>query len=100
MKARYAILWASGDDVVAARLEPQAGGFELEARDRRFLVRFDDVLEAKIVRRHAERLRGLPALVLTLAGGSVLRIASLEGAGVLGELAGWIESGGVAVGAA
>ncbi len=86
MRRSYAVTWACGEASSSGRLELGADGFELRGREPRS-VAFRDVLAATIARGKGERLHGLPVLVLSLAGTGPLRIASLEGAGVLHELA-------------
>ena len=66
-------------------------------RERRLSIPFGELTGASIARGHAERLRGLPVLMLQLRGGAALRIASLEGAGALHELARKVERGGLPI---
>ncbi|HEY2936104.1 MAG TPA: hypothetical protein VGJ25_05865 [Gaiellaceae bacterium] len=100
MKRSYAVVWSSNADVSAGRLEPLADRFELYGRERRLSVPFANLTSASIARRRDDRLLGLPVLALALRGCPPLRIASLEGAGSLQELADRIEAGGRAVVAA
>jgi hypothetical protein len=93
----YAVVWSGDDGVASGRLEPCADGFELYGRHRRSSIPFGDLVGASIARRHADRLRGLPVLVLLTRSGVRVRIASLEGAGVLHELAQHVERAGLPV---
>jgi len=91
------VVWCGSDEVESGRLEPHADGFELRGRNRGLSVAFADVAEAAIARGADDRLRGLPVLALLLRGGAYVRIASLEGAGALHELAECVERGVVAI---
>jgi hypothetical protein len=93
----YAVVWSDGDAVVSGRLEPQADRFELRGRDERLTIPFSGLAGASIARRHADRLRGLPVLALRLRDATTFRIASLEGAGALHELAHYVERSGLAI---
>jgi hypothetical protein len=94
---RYAVVWSDGDGVVCGSLEPRADRFELCGRDQRLTIPFSGLDGASIARRHADRLRGLPVLALRSRDATVFRIASLEGAGALHELAHHVERAGLAV---
>jgi hypothetical protein len=100
MKPRYAVLWCSRDEVESGRLEPHADGFELSGRAGALSLRFADVTDAAIARGQDQRLRGLPVLALLLCGGASVRIASLEGAGVLHELVECVKRAGLTIPAA
>lgn len=95
MKRTYAVVWSDSGGAVSGRLEPRADRFELYGRDRRCSIPFSELVSASIARGHADRLHGLPVLVLQPCHGSVIRIASLEGAGVLHELAQQVERAGL-----
>lgn len=95
MKQRYAVLWCSDEEVETGRLEPHDDGFDLHGRHDRLSVPFAEVVRSAIARGSGDRLRGLPVLALRLRRGTYLRIASLEGAGALHELAECIERGAV-----
>lgn len=86
---RYAVLWSGWDGEGSGRLEVFPDRFELTGRSRHFDVAFIDLVDATIGRQRGERLRGLPVLRLLARDGRSLRIASLEGAGALYELAGF-----------
>jgi hypothetical protein len=90
----YAVLWSEPEQPVRAgklELEPTALRFEgsLGSRSRRLVHRvfFEDIESVHVGRSRLERLAGRPALVLDLAVGGPLRIGSVQGAGVLSELA-------------
>jgi hypothetical protein len=78
-------------------LELVHDGFRLQGREQRVDVGLRDIRSAAIERSEGERLRGLPVLAVRLRDGTPLRIASLEGAGTLHELAGRLRAGGLAV---
>lgn len=93
MNRVYGVLWSDGDEIVAGRLRFDRDGLELSGRRDGRRVEASEVRSVAIARRAADRLRGLPALVLGLRSGETLRIASLEGAGVLHEVAGRVVPG-------
>jgi len=95
----YAVVWSVGRDIHSGRLDLHAGGLELHGRDTVLRLRFRDVSGASIGRGRDERLRGLPVLRLAGSGGTSIRIASLQGAGVLHELAHAVERAGLTVAA-
>ena len=99
MKSSYAVLWSSGQALGSGRLEPHADRFEVYGRDERFSILFSDLADASIARGHADRLRGLAVLLLQRRDGAPVRIASLEGPGVLHELAQHVERAGFTVAA-
>jgi hypothetical protein len=100
MKRSYAVVWSSNGDTRSGRLEPFPDRFELYGRERRLSIPFAELTSAAIGRRPAERLLGLPVLALAVRDRPPLRIASLEGAGFLQELADRVEQAGRRVAAA
>ena len=86
-KRSYAVLWSVDGATGPGRLEVVHETLELHGRDRRLSIPLAELTGALIARNNGDRLRGLPALVLTRRTGPELRIASLEGAGALHELA-------------
>jgi hypothetical protein len=82
----YAVVWRNGEAIHSGRLELVRDHLELRGREAELSVRLADVRSTAIARDVASRLRGLPALTLTLAGGALLQIASLDTAGALREL--------------
>jgi hypothetical protein len=90
----FAVLWSRpGGTVQAGKLEldDRALRFEGAARDRRSAgvqhVYYEEIESVHVGRQSGERLAGRPALVLDLATGGPLRIGSLNGPGILSELA-------------
>jgi len=97
-KARgYAVVWTAAGSTGSGRLEAWADRFDLYGRGEQFSVAFTELASAAIARRHVDRLRGLPALVLRRRDGGTVRIASLEGAGVLHELTAHVQGAGLTV---
>lgn len=94
MKRSYAVVWSSNGDGDAGRLEPFPDRFELHGRGRPISIPFAELTAASIARRRGDRLLGLPVLALALRDRPTLRIASLEGAGFLRELAERVERAG------
>jgi hypothetical protein len=86
MKGSYAVVWSRNGTVEPGRLEPHADRFDLCDRGGRSSVLFAELTGASLTRTNGDRLRGLPVLVLRTNAGRPLRIASLEGIGVLHEL--------------
>jgi hypothetical protein len=82
----YAVLWSEdGCDVLAGKLELAPDGLSFGGRHRH-AVAYADIDAVRVARRAADRVRGAATLVLELAGGSVLRIGSVGGAGIVSEL--------------
>lgn len=96
MKQTYAVVWSENGSVASGRLDSVGGGFELAGRGQRVSIAFADLCGASIARGRTDRLHGLPVLELVRDGRPPLRIASLEGAGVLHELFAKVERAGVA----
>ncbi len=99
MSSSYAVVWSTAVDTGSGRLDALDGGFALQGRKRELSISFTDMTRASIRRGPRDRLRGLPVLVLELARGGSVVIASLEGTAVLHELADRIELTGPAVAA-
>ena len=82
----YAVLWSEdGCDVLAGKLELAESGLSFGGRHQHD-VAYADIHAVRVARRSADRVRGAATLVLELAGGSVLRIGSVGGAGIVSEL--------------
>jgi hypothetical protein len=96
---RYAVVWATGEEVSSGRLEVHADRLELHGRGVTATLPYASLIGASLSRRPADRLRGLPVLVLRPGGDAPIRIASLEGPGVLRELAGQLALAGSVVAA-
>ena len=97
VKSSYAVVWSNGTELASGRLELHPDRFELHGRDDELAIAFSDLTGASIARRQADRLRGLAVLLLNLRDGGQVRIASLEGPGVLHELAQHVERAGLTV---
>ncbi|HEY6067697.1 MAG TPA: hypothetical protein VIU81_03315 [Gaiellaceae bacterium] len=82
----YAVLWNGCEGEATGRLSVLADRFELTSGERRVVVRFADLVDVTIGRKQADRLRGLPVLWLRHRDGRALRLASLQGPGILHEL--------------
>jgi len=87
----YAVVWSGSGGIHSGRLDVRADGLELHGRDGVLRLLFRDVSRVSIDRGRDERLRGLPVLRLAGVGDTTVRIASLQGAGVLHELARHVE---------
>jgi len=90
----FAVLWSEPRQPVrAGKLELESTGIRLEGslgtRGARQVHRvfYEDIEAVHVGRDRRERLSGRPALVLDLAVGGPLRIGSVQGIGVLHELA-------------
>ena len=92
MRRSYAVVWSDGDTLGSGRLEACGDRFELHGRESRVSIPFSEVAGASIARRQMDRLRGLPVLLLRRRDRAPVRIASLEGPGVLHELARYVEA--------
>jgi hypothetical protein len=83
----FAVLWSDSDNT------PHVGKLELGDAGLRFdghqthSVLYADIESVHVARDGKARIAGRPALVLDLAVGGSLRIASFAGVGVLTELA-------------
>jgi hypothetical protein len=97
MHRSYAVIWSTNDATSSGRLDPFDDRFELYGRDGSLSIRFSELSGASIARGNEDRLRGLPVLALDLQGRAVVRVASLEGAAVLHELADRVEKAGLPV---
>lgn len=83
----YAVLWSeNGGAPHAGRLDLGPVVLSLAGRPGRELS-YDEVADVRIDRRPAHRLAGRPTLVVESRAGDSFRIASLDGAGTLHELA-------------
>jgi hypothetical protein len=86
MKGTWAVLWTLHGRVHAGSLELHEDRLEFRTRGRAVAVPLDSIAQFTIERGPAVRLNGLPVLTLFLVEGDVIRLASLEGVGVLHEL--------------
>lgn len=87
----HAVVWSSDGTRSAGRLESFPDRFELVGRDRRLTLRFSDLTDVSIARDRGDRLLGMPVLTLQRSAGDPVRIAALEGPGLLHDLAARIE---------
>src|ERR1700758_4621013 len=84
----FAVLWSESHlPARAGKLQLDASGLTFEGPHFDHHVYYEDIEAVHVARHPAERLAGRPALVIDLAVGGPLRIGSLEGVGVLSELA-------------
>ena len=90
MTGSYAVVWSDGDQLGSGRLEACGDRFELHGREADLSIPFSQLAGATIARRQVDRLRGLPVLLLRRSDSKPVRIASLEGPGVLHELARYV----------
>jgi hypothetical protein len=72
--------------VHAGSLEAHDDRLEFRARGRAFGIPLQAIAQFTIERGPAARINGLPVLTLFLIEGDVIRLASLEGVGVLHEI--------------
>ena len=92
MAVTHAVVWSSDVGRGAGRLELRSDRLVLAGRNRLLSIGFSQLTAVSIARDRASRLLGMPVLVLEQETGEVVRIAALEGPGVLYELARQIES--------
>ena len=88
MKGTFAVLWTLNGQVHTGSIELQDDRLEFHARARALTVPLAAVTQFEIERGAPVRINGLAALKLVLVGGVVVRVASLQGMGVLHQLAG------------
>jgi hypothetical protein len=87
MKGTWAVLWTLHGKVHAGCIEALADRLELRTRGRAVAIPLQSISQFTIERGATVRINGLPVLTLRLADGDIVRLASLEGTGVLHELA-------------
>jgi len=88
----YAVVWSeNGGAPRTGSIELAIGSLRLAGHSGRELA-YDDVAEVSIDRRRALRLAGRPTLVIESRTGESFRVASLDGAGTLHELAERLQS--------
>lgn len=87
MRFTLPVVWSLHGATYTGRLEAVGDRLTLTSRSRTFGFRTESISRYSIIRGASERIRGLPVLLLQLAGGETLRIASMGGAGSLHELA-------------
>ena len=84
----YSVLWDDGVDTGAGRLELDPHGIRFEGVEHSHELFFEDIESVHVGRAPAERLAGKPSVVLDRHVGRPVRIGSLDGPGMLNELAG------------
>ncbi len=83
----FAVIWSdSNRSPRVGKLELDPAGLRFEGR-RTHRVSYEDIESVHVARDSTERIGGRPALVVDLAVGGPLRIGSVNGVGVLSELA-------------
>jgi|SRR4051794_15609871 hypothetical protein len=87
MRTSFPVVWALHGDTHTGKLEVARGRIELSSRGHTLGFARASVARFAVERGAEARIRGLPAITLSLAGGDVVRIASLGGAGSLHEVA-------------
>ena len=97
MKGTIAILWTLHGERHSGSLEMLADRLELRARGRTLVIPLESIAGFEIERGAPARINGLAVLRLTLAGGMIVRVASLQGMGVLHQLAGKLAPAAVAL---
>ena len=84
----YAVTWRGTTGVVhAGKLELGEKALTLEGGSARKIVRYDELAEVHVGRGMDERLQGRPALVLRREAGDTLYVSSVNGPGVVVEIA-------------
>jgi hypothetical protein len=95
MKGTIAILWMLDGKRHSGSLEVLADRLELRGRGRTLVIPLASI--DGFERGAPSRINGLAVLRLTLAGGMIVRVASLQGMGVLHQLAGRLAPAAVAL---
>lgn len=93
MRKTFPVLWALHGQTRTGKLEVSRERIELSSRGHTFAFARDAVAHFVIERGATARIRGLPAITVSLAGGDVVRVASLGGAGSLHEVAALFATG-------
>jgi hypothetical protein len=87
MRKTFPIIWALHGRTHTGKLEPFKERLELSSRGYTLSFPRGSVTHFVVERDAGNRIRGLPAITIRLAGGEVVRVASLGGAGSLHEIA-------------
>lgn len=87
----YAVLWsANRGPIHAGQLSLLPGSLLLEGATRgdafRYEVDYDEIVGVGVGRGPSERIRGRPVAVIKRVGDELVRVATLGGVGLLGEL--------------
>jgi hypothetical protein len=84
------VIWRVNGGTHAGRLALADDRVTLTSKTETLAFDVASVEELAIERAPAQRLRGLPVLVVRIDGGDVVRVASMGGGGSLHELASWV----------
>jgi hypothetical protein len=87
MRKTFPVIWSLHGNTNAGKLEVTKERIELSSRGYTFAFPRDSVFHFVVDRGAESRIRGLAAITISLAGGEVVRIASLGGAGSLHDVA-------------
>ncbi len=93
MTSGFPVLWTLNGAPSVGLAEVGTKRVILTSRRRSLSLPLESIGQLDVLRQAAQRVRGLPVLALTLAGGDVVRVASLGGAGSLRELTEAIDKG-------
>jgi hypothetical protein len=88
MRGTIAVLWTLHGKLHSGSLELLDDRLELRTRNRTLAVPLDSIVQFCIERGASVRINGLAVLTIRLSDGVVVRVASLQGMGVLHQLAG------------
>ena len=86
MTGTFAVLWTFHRRVHSGSVEAYSDRLELRTRGRALSIPYASVVHFVIERGPAARINGLAVLKLVLEDGDIVRLASMEGTGVLHEL--------------
>lgn len=86
MNGTFAVLWTLHGQVHSGSVEAHNDRLELRTRGRALSIPYASVVRFVIERGPAARINGLAVLKLVLEDGDIIRLASMEGTGVLHEL--------------
>src|SRR4051794_23173312 len=85
MQKSYGVVWREGDrPIVAGKLELQARALQLEGRDGRCELPYDQLAEVHIGRSPAERIDGRASVVVQPRRGDALTISAVAQASLIG----------------
>jgi hypothetical protein len=87
MRKTFPVVWALHRRTHTGKLEAFAERLELSSRGYTLSFPRGSVTDFMVERGAGKRIRGLAAITIRLAGGDVVQVASLGGAGSLHEIA-------------
>jgi hypothetical protein len=93
MASAFPVLWTLNGTPCTGLAEVGGQRIVLTSRHRSLSFPLEAIGQLDVLRSAADRLRGLPVLALSLAGGEVVRVASLGGPGSLHELTEAVDEG-------